>query len=326
MIGLQKRVDAFDVDAWEQHHGAHPGRPVPRDHIVSGAPYLHNPYAGVPYAWQLTETVDDFLKRLPPATTTSVPWVFICNPYIPRVNKRLSDTLQQKGPDNDNEAPDEEGSNVEIVVEGGEARLHLLRALIETAAQTKMAKSTKEKEMDKERKRAVNDILTLAHAAKVRAGKVCFRPIHEPPADLVPSKWMLFCSPRDVNEIWRIVAKATAKNELGIAAKVAPKPEGEDSRRDRLVCIYTTDFKDKADVGRVLQKLRELRLVESRGHPIYYKPGKSYTFMVVLTRADQRRCLHVHRNRVRQPMGHKSVIVQLVRRVLIYQRPSIESI
>lgn len=85
---------------------------------------------------------------------------------------------------------------------------------------------------------------------------------------------MLFCPPSEVDDIWGVVAKATAANELGIAAKVAPKSETEDARKDRLICVYTTDFKNKADVGRVLQKLRELRLVEARGRPIYYKPGK----------------------------------------------------
>ncbi|KAI1020798.1 hypothetical protein LB504_011877 [Fusarium proliferatum] len=91
-----------------------------------------------------------------------------------------------------------------------------------------------------------------------------------------PRQWMLFCAPAEVNDVWGIVAKATAKNELGIAAKVAPRPAEEDSRKDRLICVYTTDFADKADVGRVLQKLRELRLVEARGRPIYYKPGISF--------------------------------------------------
>jgi GT2 family glycosyltransferase len=86
---------------------------------------------------------------------------------------------------------------------------------------------------------------------------------------------MLFCSPGEVNEVWGIVARATANNELGIAAKVAPRPENEDPRKDRLVCIYTPDFRDKEDIARVLQRLRELKLVEARGRPIYYKPGKS---------------------------------------------------
>ena len=70
------------------------------------------------------------------------------------------------------------------------------------------------------------------------------------------------------------MAHAVAANELGIAAKVAPKPVDADSRRDRLICIYTADFQDKADVGRVLQRLRELKLVESRSRAIYYKPGQ----------------------------------------------------
>lgn len=115
-----------------------------------------------------------------------------------------------------------------------------------------------EKDINKERKQAVDDILNLAHAARVRAGK-----------------WMLFCPPGEVNDIWSAVARATANNELGIAAKVAPKPEDEDPRKDRLVCVYTADFRDKQDVGRVLQRLRELKLVEAKGRPIYYKPGMS---------------------------------------------------
>lgn len=84
---------------------------------------------------------------------------------------------------------------------------------------------------------------------------------------------MLFCSPQEVNEIWEVVAKATAKNELGVAAKVAPKSQTDDARKDRIICVYTSDFHDKADVGRVLKKLRELKLIETKGRPIYYKPG-----------------------------------------------------
>lgn len=86
---------------------------------------------------------------------------------------------------------------------------------------------------------------------------------------------MLFCSATEVNQAWELVAKSTANNELGIAAKVAPRSQTEDPRKDRIICVYTADFKDKADVGRVLQKLRELRLVEARGRLIYYKPGES---------------------------------------------------
>jgi hypothetical protein len=83
---------------------------------------------------------------------------------------------------------------------------------------------------------------------------------------------MLFVPSEDINDVWELVARATSKNELGVAAKVQPKAEG-DGRKERLVCIYSVDFKDKKDVERVLDKLRQLRLVEARGKPVYYKPG-----------------------------------------------------
>ena len=174
MTGLQNRVDSFGVDAWRQRQRANPGRPVPRTALAGDISQLHNPYAGIPYAWQLTETVEDFLDRLPPETTTSdqVPWIFICNPYIPRVGKRQSDKWQVKGRDNDDEGPDEEGANVQIVVQGGEERLQLVRDLLEKASQTNMGKSVKEREANKERRQAAADILTLGHAYRVRAGKV----------------------------------------------------------------------------------------------------------------------------------------------------------
>jgi hypothetical protein len=46
-------------------------------------PDLHNIYEGQYEAWQLNESVDDFLKRLPPRTTSlSVgPWIWVANPF-----------------------------------------------------------------------------------------------------------------------------------------------------------------------------------------------------------------------------------------------------
>jgi hypothetical protein len=91
---------------------------------------------------------------------------------------------------------------------------------------------------------------------------------------------MIFCTTQEVDEVWEIVARATAANQLGIAAKVAPKPVEEIIRKDRLICVYTSDFKDKADVGRVLKKLRELKLVEAKGRAVYYKPGTFYPTLI----------------------------------------------
>lgn len=129
---------------------------------------------------------------------------------------------------------------------------------------------------------------------------------------------MLFCPATEVNEVWEIVAKATANNELGIAAKVAPRSPLEDPRKDRLLCVYTADFSDTADVGRVLQKLRELKLVEARARPIYYKPGKFLCYpcavFCALRLTDTiQRCIHVHRHLAWQCMGAESLYIQLDR-------------
>lgn len=88
---------------------------------------------------------------------------------------------------------------------------------------------------------------------------------------------MIFCEPSKVDAVWETVCRATANDELGIAAKVAPRPEPTLQARTRLICVYTRDFRDRRDTWRVLERLRGLRLVEA-GKPLYYKPGKSTPF------------------------------------------------
>lgn len=121
------------------------------------------------------------------------------------------------------------------------------------------------------RKAASDSILAAAQTRGVTSGK-----------------WMLFPMPWDVDAVWRTVADATASGQLGSGAKVATKPEEEDddnsqggpgSGRPRLVCVYTNDFADEADVRRVVQKLDQLGLVRQKGpwgeeRGIYYKCGQ----------------------------------------------------
>jgi len=83
---------------------------------------------------------------------------------------------------------------------------------------------------------------------------------------------MIFCQPSEVNAVWAVVARATVNNELGIAAKVSPDDGGD--RKDRVICIYTKDFTDTKDVSRVVHKLKDLGVVQSRAKAIYYKCGK----------------------------------------------------
>jgi len=263
VAGLETRVTSFNVAQWwEESNAVHINRRVKKEPLDSTK--LHNPYAGVPYAWQLTETVDDFLARLPPGTIEQddrLPWIFICNPYIDRKVKFEAQNQRSRG--NEDEAPEEEGSRLDTLIEGGIERLNILLKFKQGISTTKKSMAAKMREIDLEKREAIQDILGLAHACKIKAGK-----------------WMLFCQPKDVDEVWRVVARATANNELGIAAKVAPWNSYNDptGRKDRLVCVYTADFSDKADVTRVLQKLRELKLIEAMGRPIYYKPD-AFTYL-----------------------------------------------
>lgn len=172
VMNLQQRVQDFDVDAWMFQQQENPGRAVPRSTLIGDTSHLHNPYAGVPYAWQLTETVDEFLVRLPPKTTElseQTPWIFICNPYIPRVEKAMAQNQLSKG--NEDEAPEEEGSRTALVIEGGHERLQIASKFIDGIPRN-IPISVQEREVNKEKKSAAEDILRLAHAAKVRAGKV----------------------------------------------------------------------------------------------------------------------------------------------------------
>jgi hypothetical protein len=89
---------------------------------------------------------------------------------------------------------------------------------------------------------------------------------------LKATQWMIFCESTEVDATWSVVARATASNELGIAAKVSPR--GNDDRQPRLICVYTKNFTDMKDVSRVARKMSDLGLISTKGKPIYYKCGE----------------------------------------------------
>ncbi|RYO77704.1 hypothetical protein DL766_006053 [Monosporascus sp. MC13-8B] len=249
---------------------------------VTSTTRMHNPYAGVRYARQLDETIEAFLARLPPASTpatAALPWIYIYNPLRSarkpsQAGNRDRSQVVVRGAED--EAPVEQGADLRTFCEGGMERLHLATRFIEQCRGSGMARAFVARECRKAGADAAREVLDLAHALRVRCGK-----------------WMLFPSVKDVNKTWEIVARATANNELGIAAKVAPRPEDEDEddhnggggdgKEDgadkRLICVYTTDFRDMEDVGRVARKLEQLGLVPRRG--LFYKPGwaDAYTYL-----------------------------------------------
>jgi hypothetical protein len=71
-------------------------------------------------------------------------------------------------------------------------------------------------------------------------------------------KWLIFVPRANVDEVWERIRQASENGQLGIEAKVSTSyPSGYKST-DHVICIYTYDFRDKANVGKVLAKLREI--------------------------------------------------------------------
>ncbi|KAI2469154.1 DUF1917-domain-containing protein [Annulohypoxylon bovei var. microspora] len=265
MADLKAKVKNFDAEAWWEEHGATETplkiQAQKKEIKVEDVSHLHNPFAGLEHAWQLTETIEEFLERVPPATTDETPknpWIWVCNPYISR--KMKSEASNQKIRGGEDEAPEEEGADLPSVVEGGMARLHFASEYINMCKNSGNKPAFIARECRTAGVDAAKDILNLAKAHRVRCGK-----------------WMLFCNTFEVNEIWEIVAKATSKNELGIGAKAAPRST-VDKRTERLICVYTADFSDTNDVKRVAEKLKQLGLVQAHSRPLYYKPDV-YTYL-----------------------------------------------
>ena len=206
---------------------------------------LYNPYEGKIYARQLGEPVTTFLKLLPPLTTQRSyvgEWIFIANPY------------GSERPAGEEWARNNSACTVIL------SDFMTQRAAIEASMENKPRGSVTRK-VNPLREKAKTAILDTARKNGCTDGK-----------------WMLFPMPGDVNRVWKIVATATAKSELGTAAKVATE-DGQGDRTPRLICVYTEDFGNRQDVKRVLLKLGELGLMKrdkESGHEmgISYKPGE----------------------------------------------------
>jgi Domain of unknown function (DUF1917) len=87
-------------------------------------------------------------------------------------------------------------------------------------------------------------------------------------------KWLVFVSPERVDEMWLLIQAATEEGRLGHTAKVAtakPSPLASGTGQDRVICIYTYDSDDQADVMRVREELRRLGI----SRPISYKTDEA---------------------------------------------------
>jgi hypothetical protein len=202
-------------------------------------------------AWQHNETIQDFLRRLPvddPKTENVGPWLWVGNPQI-KISHREHERQRDEA----------------AFVKGGQQLLNdflNMKSKIEATNKDK-APQTITRYMRPYREQLENDLHQLAVKSHLTTGK-----------------WMLFPLPEDLPRTWRLVAEATAAGKLGSMAKVASGPNYLNPKPERLICVYTYDFSDTADVRRVLDGLLTLEGVPERG--IYYKCD-AYTHLDIIS-------------------------------------------
>ncbi|KAK4140098.1 uncharacterized protein C8A04DRAFT_15242 [Dichotomopilus funicola] len=252
---LKDRVNDFDVVGWWHRQNNmtdnYPKPSIKREQQTQqtiSAPVnntrikpLYDPHQGAPGARRPSETIPDFLSRLPPSTSDWEPgfdWIWIANPYHPP--PELEPALAQFR----HAAEERLGLFAEF------EKMATLTAGRDTGVTVKALAALRQ-DVAKERRETVSDLRELADACNVVTGK-----------------WMLFPPPGEVDAVWACVAAATAEGELGTAAKVETRSRAD---KERLVCVYTKDCREKEDVARVLIQMRELGLVKPGGKQIYYK-------------------------------------------------------
>lgn len=175
----EDRANNFDPEEWRKHK-----RPslmeIAESNIKTAklqqTVTLYNHYQGWPGGRQLEESVDAFLKRLPPATTPlseEIPWIRVCNPYrdAPKRTQQgiAGKALNEEGP------PDEESDWAKFVIQGQKLLEELLVVKNDIEKQKfGQAKSTITKATNVEKNRIVKEILDTAVKLHCTSGKVGF--------------------------------------------------------------------------------------------------------------------------------------------------------
>jgi Domain of unknown function (DUF1917) len=142
-----------------------------KDTKAPRAPTLYNPYEGAFSGRQLGETVDEFLARLPPATTSItdiIRWIYIANPY-----RKAPRRDEHDGKESDEAPPDEESDWAQFVVLGGNL-LEELTAIRHTIEKQKVGKTKAAitRAVNPEKDKIVKKLLDTAVELHCTSGKV----------------------------------------------------------------------------------------------------------------------------------------------------------
>lgn len=184
-----------------------------------------NPYEGETNALQINEQLTTFLSRLKPSTTEiSNPWIFCAN-----FNSGQRPT-----------APDIAGFK-----QVGHRFLDKIlqkREELEAKFDPPKAEGVITRMMAADRANLESEIMAAAKRHNLTSGK-----------------WMLFPTRDRVDRYWEAVVRGTVDGRLGSAAKVATRPE-KPEEPTQVICVYTRDVTDEADIKRVLLELVRLKL------------------------------------------------------------------
>ncbi|CAD0107738.1 unnamed protein product [Aureobasidium uvarum] len=253
----QKISDKQLVQCWNKNQAAYPAAVSVM--TTPSEPVIHyNRLEGVTTARQLTETVDEFVERLPPRTTFMGPWIWITCPIV---NGKGKIAASRHNPELE-ESPEQMTNRARTLLSQFAAEKERI-----SSANPNSTQSTIMRKLGPLREQLKEDILDIAVASGVTNGK-----------------WMLFPKPEDVNRVWGLVAQAVVDGRLGDTAKVAPAdppdPFVQEKQSSHLICVYTRDFSDLDDVRRVLEELVELGLAprNAADGAIYYK-ADAYTYL-----------------------------------------------
>jgi len=77
-------------------------------------------------------------------------------------------------------------------------------------------------------------------------------------------KWLVFVDRNKVDVVWAAIKEATEAGRLGGSAKVAtakPNPYWTDPNT-KVVCVYTYDWMDEANIHRIRAELRTLGITQ----------------------------------------------------------------
>lgn len=88
---------------------------------------------------------------------------------------------------------------------------------------------------------------------------------------ILVGKWLIYRSNSEIDDVWKIIARATFDGGLGRSAKVSTAMQ---KNRRHVICVYTENYLDLENVMRVREKLRLLGFTDR----LCYKPD-IYTYL-----------------------------------------------